>query len=94
MGTQSIPVFQIAEELETQFPNVQFFDMEFDNPESHVIINLPEVQGQIGIPVVVYYKNGSVLKATAGIQTKVEISGIIENLLLVNENVHIDQLTQ
>jgi len=37
MGPMCIPVYGIAEELEDEYKNVQFFDMEFDNPQSHVI---------------------------------------------------------
>lgn len=52
--------------------------MEFDNPESHVIRNLPEVQSFMGIPFTIYYKNGKVVKATASIQTKEQVQSILD----------------
>lgn len=78
MGPFSIPVYRIAEELESEFTHVKFFDMEFDNPESAVIRNLPEVQDFSGFPLTVYYKNGEVVNATAGIQTKAQVTTILE----------------
>jgi thioredoxin 1 len=79
MGQFSIPVYRIAEELESEYSNVKFFDMEFDNPESAVIRNLPEVQGYSGFPLTVYYKNGEVVNATVGIQTKAQVTAILEH---------------
>jgi thioredoxin 1 len=78
MGPMCIPVYGIAERLEEQYPYVKFFDMEFDNPESHIIRNLPEVRGFMGIPFTIYYKNGIVVKATASIQTKEEVKAILD----------------
>ena len=70
MGSMSVPVYRIASELENEFSNVKMFDMEFDNPESQVIRNLPEVNSLTEIPFTIYYKNGQLVKATAGIQSK------------------------
>ena len=78
MGPMCIPVYGIAEELESEYSHVKFYDMEFDNPESHVIRNLPEVKGFTGIPFTIYYKNGKVVKATSSIQTKEQIINILE----------------
>ncbi len=77
MGPMCIPVYGIAEELESEYPHVKFFDMEFDNPESHVIRNIPEVRGFMGIPFTIYYKNGKVVKATSSIQTKEQVTTIL-----------------
>jgi thioredoxin 1 len=77
MGPMCIPVYRIAEELETEYNNVEFYDMEFDNPVSDVIRILPEVRGFTGIPFTVYYKNGRVVKATSSIQTKDQIKNIL-----------------
>jgi thioredoxin 1 len=79
MGPMCIPVYRIVEELEATYKHVKFFDLEFDNPESHVIRNLPEVHGFKGIPFTVYYKNGSVVKATSGIQAKIQVTSILDN---------------
>ncbi len=78
MGPMCIPVYGIAEELEDTYKNVQFFDMEFDNPEAVVIRRLPEVRGFMGIPFTIYYKNGKVVKATSSIQSKQQITTILD----------------
>ncbi len=77
MGPMCIPVYMIAEELEKEYKHVRFFDMEFDNPASNVIRTLPEVNGFMGIPFTVYYKNGRVVKATSSIQTKDQVRAIL-----------------
>jgi thioredoxin 1 len=79
MGPMCIPVYGIAEELEEEYRNVKFFDMEFDNPISDVIRTIPEVRGFTGIPFTIYYKNGRVAKATSSIQTKDQIRTILNN---------------
>lgn len=78
MGPMCIPVYGIAEELEDEYSHVKFFDMEFDNPEAHVIRNLPEVRGFMGIPFTIYYKNGEVVKATSSIQSKQQVTSILD----------------
>jgi thioredoxin 1 len=77
MGPMCIPVYLIAEELEEEYKNIKFFDMEFDNPASDVIRILPEVRGFMGIPFTIYYKNGKVVKATSSIQTKDQVRSIL-----------------
>ena len=77
MGPMCIPVYGIAEDLEEEYPHVKFCDMEFDNPESHVIRSLPEVRGFMGIPFTIYYKNGKVAKATSSIQTMDQVKSIL-----------------
>jgi thioredoxin 1 len=78
MGPMCIPVYGIAEELENEYKHVKFFDMEFDNPESNVIRSLPEVRGFMGIPFTVYYKNGKVVKATSSIQSREQVTSILD----------------
>jgi thioredoxin 1 len=78
MGPMCIPVYGICEEIEDQYPQVKFCDMEFDNPESHVIRNLPEVRNFMGIPFTIYYKNGKVVKATSSIQSKAQVTAILD----------------
>ncbi|NCP84741.1 MAG: thioredoxin family protein [Bacteroidetes bacterium] len=78
MGPMCIPVYGIAEELEEEYTNVKFFDMEFDNPEAHVIRNLPEVRGFMGIPFTIYYKKGKVVKATSSIQSMQQVRSILD----------------
>lgn len=78
MGPMCIPVYGIAEDIEDEYKHVKFCDMEFDNPESYVIRNLPEVQGFMGIPFTIYYKNGKVVKATSSIQNMQQVKSILD----------------
>jgi thioredoxin 1 len=78
MGPMCIPVYGIAEELEEAYRHVKFYDMEFDNPESYIIRNLPEVRGFMGIPFTIYYRSGKVVKATSSIQTKDQVKAILD----------------
>jgi thioredoxin 1 len=78
MEANSIPVFNTVENLETSYPYVKFYDMEFENPESLAIRNLPEYNNQSSKPFVVYFKNGKLVKATYGRQSKEQIRNIIE----------------
>ncbi|MFC2125049.1 thioredoxin family protein [Bacteroidota bacterium] len=78
MGPMCIPVYGVMEELENEYSNVKFADMEFDNPEAHVIRNAPECSGFMGLPFVVYYRNGELVKATSGIQSIDQIQGILD----------------
>ncbi len=77
MGPMCIPVYGIMEDLRDDYTHVKFFDMEFDNPEAHVIRDLPEVRGFMGIPFTIYYKNGKVVKATSSIQTVEQVTNIL-----------------
>jgi len=79
MGPMCIPVYGSMEELEEegQYNHVKFYDMEFDLPDAYVIRNIPEVRGFMGIPFSVYYKNGKVVKATSSIQSKQQVSTIL-----------------
>jgi len=78
MGPMCIPVYGIAEQLRDEYKHVKFYDMEFDNPEAHIIRNLPEVRGFMGIPFTIYYKNGKVVKATSSIQTMQQVRAILD----------------
>ncbi|NMD00255.1 MAG: thioredoxin family protein [Bacteroidales bacterium] len=78
MGPMCVPVYAAMEELESEYPHVKFYDMEFDNPEAHIIRNAPECRGFMGLPFVMYYKNGNVAKATSSIQSKEQIKTILD----------------
>jgi thioredoxin 1 len=79
MGPMCIPVYEAMEELAPEFPNIKFADMEFDTPDAKVIRNLPECRSFQGLPFVVYYKNGKVVKATSSIQDKEQITSILND---------------
>jgi len=78
MGPMCIPVYDSMEELENEFKQVKFADMEFDLPDSRVIRNLPECRSFAGLPFTVYYKNGKVVEATTSIQSKDQITEILK----------------
>jgi thioredoxin 1 len=52
--------------------------MEFDSADAKVIRNLPECRSFAGLPFVVYYKNGKVVKATSSIQSRDQITKILD----------------
>ena len=80
MGPMCIPVYQAMIELESSHPRVAFRDFAFDTPDEHVIRGLPECRGFMGLPFMVYYKNGKVVEATSGIQFKEQVADILDRL--------------
>ncbi len=80
MGPMCLPVYDIMEELEGEYTNVKFYDMEFDIPDAHVIRNAPECSGFMGLPFTMYYKNGKVVKATSSIQSMEQVKEILDTV--------------
>ncbi len=78
MGPMCLPVYDIMEEIEDDYKNVKFADMEFDSPEAHVIRNAPECSSFMGLPFTMYYKNGKVVKATSSIQSMEQVTTILD----------------
>ena len=78
MGPMCIPVYEVMEELEGEYKNIKFADMEFDSPDAKVIRGFPECRSFQGLPFVVYYKNGKVVKATSSIQSKDQVTAILD----------------
>ena len=78
MGPMCVPVYESMEELEGEYKNIKFADMEFDSPDAKVIRNLPECSSFAGLPFVIYYKNGKVVKATSSIQSRDQITKILD----------------
>ncbi|MCW0484896.1 thioredoxin family protein [Gaoshiqia sediminis] len=87
MGPMCIPVYAAMSELENEYEQVVFADMEFDIPAAAVIRNAPECRGFMGLPFVVYYKNGELVHATSSIQSKEQIAAILEKKLVKGEEV-------
>lgn len=81
MGPMCVPVYAAMEELQEEYPHVEFRDMAFDSPDAHVIRELPECRGFMGLPFTVYFKNGKVVKATSSIQSKEQITAILDQEL-------------
>ncbi len=86
MGPMCIPVYEVMEGLQDEYNHVAFRDMEFDSPDARVIRNLPECSSFRGLPFTVYFKNGKVVKATSSIQTKEQITSILDQHLPVTAN--------
>jgi thioredoxin 1 len=80
MGPMCIPVYASMKSLENSYTHIKFADMEFDSPEAHIIRNAPECVGFMGLPFTVYYKNGKLVKATSGLQTESQITGILDSV--------------
>jgi len=78
MGPMCLPVYDIMEELQVEYTNVEFRDMLFDSPEAAVIRNLPECRSFMGLPFTVYYKSGKVVAATSSIQDRDQITEILD----------------
>jgi len=78
MGPVCLPVYAAMEILKEQFQHVSFCDMPFDHPEAHVIRNLSECHGFMGLPFTVYFKNGTPVKATTSIQTQDQVEAILK----------------
>lgn len=79
MGPMCVPVYAEMEDLRNEYKNVKFYDMLFDSPEAHVIRNMPECAGFMGLPFTVYIKNGKVVKATSSIQMRDQITEILDS---------------
>lgn len=78
MGPMCTPVYAAMKEIEKDYPHVEFMDMLFDNPHAAVIRNLPEASRFMGLPFVIYYKNGKVAHATSSIQSKEQIKSVLD----------------
>ena len=78
MGPMCVPVYAEMEDLRGEYTNIKFYDMLFDSPEAHVIRKMPECASFMGLPFTVYIKNGKVVKATSSIQTRDQITEILD----------------
>ena len=78
MGPMCVPVYEAMEEIEEEYSNVKFADMDFDIPTAHVIRSLRECSGFMGLPFTVYFKNGNVVKATSSIQSMDQVTEILD----------------
>ena len=79
MGRMCIPVYAIMRQLETRYPHVCFYDQDFDIPAAGFIKRLPECATFMGLPFTVYFKNSKVAAATTSIQTREQITKILDN---------------
>ena len=87
MDPLCVHVYRIVETLEKEFRDIKFCDMEFDNPESLVVRETPEIEFSSNVPFIVYYHYGIVVTASSGLQTKMQITNNINELFLKTEKV-------
>jgi len=80
MGPMCIPIYGIMEKLESEYSHVQMRDMDFDIPAASFIRNLPECTFFMGLPFTVYFKDGTVVKATTSIQNERQIRGVLDEV--------------
>lgn len=78
MGPMCTPVYAILSQVETRYPHVRFYDQDFDIPAARFIRRLPECASFMGLPFTVYFKNSKVVAATPSIQTKEQITQILD----------------
>jgi len=80
MGPMCVPVYNIMSKLEKEYPHVVFTDMDFDIPDAEFIQTLPECSSFMGLPFTVYFRDGSVVKATSSIQTREQMVSILDTV--------------
>ena len=80
MGQMCIPVYSVMEQIESEYPHVAFRDQGFDAPAAEFIKSLPECSSFMGLPFTVYFKNGKVVAATSSVQTKEQITKILDKV--------------
>lgn len=80
MGPMCLPVYDVMENLEDKYTNVTFRDMAFDEKVGLNIRSLPEARSFNGLPFTVYFKNGKVVKATSSIQSKGQVTTILDEV--------------
>lgn len=84
MDPGCVPAYRIAEELEKEYDQVQFCDMEFDNPESQSIRLLAEIESLQDLPVAIYFKKGMVAEAASGMLTTFQLRAMLDKNKISN----------
>jgi thioredoxin 1 len=78
MGPMCIPVYDVMESLESRYPHVAFRDMAFDSHVADAVRRLPEVGSFRSLPFVLYYRNGQLVDAKSGIQSKQQVKAVLD----------------
>ncbi len=79
MGPMCIPVYDVMEKIQDDYANVTFRDLAFDTGTANMIRSLPQTRNFRSLPFVIYYKDGEVVHATGGIQTKKQIKDALDD---------------
>ncbi len=82
MGPMCVPVYAAMEELEKSgnYDHVTFVDLDFDTPAALFVRTHPACRTFTGLPFTLYFKNGEVVKATSSIQSKKQVSAILDEV--------------
>lgn len=80
MGPMCIPVYDVMDKITDDYPKVTFRDLAFDSPTANAIRSLPNTRNFRSLPFTVYFKNGNVVHATGGIQTKKQVKDILNDI--------------
>ncbi|NCD19635.1 MAG: thioredoxin [Actinobacteria bacterium] len=78
MGPMCLPVYDVMESIQEDYPQVAFRDMAFDEPVARVIRTLPETSTFRGLPFTVYFKDGEVVHATSSIQSMEQVTSVLD----------------
>jgi thioredoxin 1 len=81
MGEFSIPVYRVLEALQTEYPQVKFFDMEFDNPEAKLVCDMFADMPEAKVPFLLFYVNAELTYRTWGTKKKEEIEDMLKKTL-------------
>ncbi|MFH1467502.1 MAG: thioredoxin [Pseudomonadota bacterium] len=77
-GPMCLPVYDVMESIQDRYETVAFKVMAFDSAVAHNIKSLPECRSFMGLPFTVYFKGGKVVKATSSIQSKGQVTAILD----------------
>jgi len=80
MGPMCTPVYTILSQLKIQYPHVCFYDQDFDTQAAQFIKGLSECASFRGLPFTVYFKSSKVVAATTSIQTRGQITEILDRV--------------
>lgn len=81
MGEFSIPVYRVLENLQEEYPEVKFFDMEYDNPESSIVCELFADESEAKVPFLLFYENGELIYRTWGTKTREDLVAILREII-------------
>lgn len=77
MASTCVPAYLLAEEMEAKYSNIDFFDMEVDNPESKILFEIPELKENKEFPAVIFFKNAVLKNIFWGIPSQNQLEYLI-----------------
>lgn len=80
MNYDCIAVFNALEQLERENPNIQMFDVEYDNPEFEAFKQSTHSLTMAELPYLILFQNGVVREVYAGKKDENQLRNIIKNV--------------